>query len=167
MSIYRRLNPRPLVQAGVGLGLLHWANMFNISLTHAKPISSLMSNTKPLSAFDGAIFPNLTLFHSTIGSLQYLSITRPDLSFAVNCVCQFMHRPTTTYWQVVKRILRYLKHTISHGLLLKHSSSTRFGAFFDVDWAGCPDDRKSTSGFCVYLGDNLISWSSKKQPTVA
>ena len=136
-------------------------------MLHAKPISSPMSNAKPLSAFDGAIFPDLTLFRSTIGSLQYLSITRPDLSFAVNRVCQFMHRPTTTHWQAVKRILRYLKHTISYGLLLKRSSSTRLGAFSDADWAGCPDDRKSTSGFCVYLGDNLISWSSKKQPTVA
>ena len=136
-------------------------------MLHAKPISSPMSNAKPLSAFDGAIFPDLTLFRGTIGSLQYLSITRPDLSFAVNRVCQFMHRPTTTHWQAVKRILRYLKHTISYGLLLKRSSSTRLGAFSDADWAGCPDDRKSTSGFCVYLGDNLISWSSKKQPTVA
>ena len=109
-------------------------------MLHAKPISSPMSNAKPLSAFDGAIFPDLTLFRSTIGSLQYLSITRPDLSFAINRVCQSMHRPTITHWQVVKRILRYLKHTISHGLLLKRFASTHLGAFSNADWARCPDD---------------------------
>jgi len=117
------------------IDLLNCTNMLR-----AKPISSPMSNAKPLSAFDGAIFPDLTLFRSTIGSLQYLSITRPDLSFAINRVCQFMHRPTTTHWQVVKRILRYLKHTISHGLLLKRFASTHPGAFSDADWARCPDD---------------------------
>ena len=78
-----------------------------------------------------------------------------------------MHRPTTVHWQAVKRILRYLKHTVSHGLFLRRNSSHHLTAYSDADWAGCPDDRRSTSGFCIYLGSNLISWSSHKQPTVA
>ena len=78
-----------------------------------------------------------------------------------------MHRPTTVHWQAVKRILRYLKHTVSHGLFLRRNSSHHLTAYSDADWAGCPDDRRSTSGFCIYLGSNLISWSSRKQPTVA
>ena len=78
-----------------------------------------------------------------------------------------MHRPTNIHWQAVKRILRYLKHTISHGLLFTKSTSSLLEAYSDADWAGCPDDRKSTDGYCVFLCSNLISWSFCKQPTVS
>jgi hypothetical protein len=102
-----------------------------------------------------------------VGSLQYLSLTRPDLAFVVNNVCQFMHKPSKFHWQVVKRILRYLKHKITHGLLLTLSHVYTLEAFSDADWTGCPDDRKSTGGYCVFLGSNLISWSSTKHPMVS
>jgi hypothetical protein len=102
-----------------------------------------------------------------MGSLQYLSLTRPNLAFAVNRVCQFMHKPSKLHWQAVKRILRYIKHTVSHGLLLTRLNISTLEAFSDADWARCPDDRKSTGGYCVFLGYNLISWSSKKHPTVS
>jgi hypothetical protein len=108
-----------------------------------------------------------SLYRSTVGSLQYLSLTRPDLSFVVNRVCQFMHRPLKPHWQAIKRILRYLQHTVSHGLLLHRSSSNDLQAYSDADWAGCPDDRHSTGAYCVFLGSNLVSWSSRKQPTVS
>lgn len=78
-----------------------------------------------------------------------------------------MHKPSKLHWQAVKRILRYLKHTVSHGLLLTRSNISTLEAFSDADWAGCLDDRKSTGGYCVFLGSNLISWSSKKHPTVS
>jgi hypothetical protein len=73
-----------------------------------------------------------------------------------------MHHPTTLHWQAVKQILLYLKHTVSHGLLMSRSLSLAFTAFSNADWAGCPDDPRFTSGFCIYLGINLISWSSRK-----
>ena len=82
-------------------------------------------------------------------------------------VSQFMHDLRNSHWSVVKRILRYLKSTIDHGLLMKKCTSTQLFAYFDADWAECPDDRKSTSGYCVFLGSNILSWSSKKQPTVS
>jgi len=107
-----------------------------------------------------------SLYRSTVGSLQYLSLTRPDLSFVVNRVCQFMHRPLKPHWQAVKRILRYLQYTLSHGLLL-HRSSSNVLAYSDVDWVGCPDDHPSTGAYCVFIGSNLVSWSSRKQPTVS
>ena len=71
------------------------------------------------------------------------------------------------HWQAVKRILRYLKHTVSHGLFLRRNSTHHLTAYSNADWAGCPNDRCSTSGFCIYLGSNLISWSFRKQPTIA
>lgn len=77
-----------------------------------------------------------------------------------------MHRPLKPHLQAVKRILRYLKHT-PHGLLLHRTSNTKLQAYSDADWAGCPNDRRSTGAFWVFLGLNLISWSSRKQPTVS
>jgi hypothetical protein len=130
------------------------------NMTEAKPVSSPMASSSTLSAFTGVEDP--TLHRSVVGSLQYLSFTRPNLAFAVSRVCQFMHRPTKLHWQAVKRILRYLKHTISHGLLLHKTSSNSLQAYSDADWAGCSDDQHSTDAYCVYLGSNLISWSSHK-----
>ncbi len=75
--------------------------------------------------------------------------------------------PTDEHWGAVKRILRYLKGSVDHGLLISNRSSFELHAYTDADWAGCPDDRRSTSGFCVFLGTNLLSWGSKKQHTVS
>lgn len=151
-----------LTQQRYILDLLQRTNMM-----HAKPMSSPMSAAHTLSLFAGDPLPDATEYRSTVGALQYLSLTRPDISFAVNKVCQFMHRPTIPHWQAVKRILRYLKATLTHGLTLRRTHTTNLEAYSDADWAGCPDDRKSTSGYCVFLGPNLISWSSRKQPTVS
>ena len=98
---------------------------------------------------------------------MFLTLTWPDISFAVNKVCQFLHAPTSTHWTAVKRIVRYIKHTVSLGLQFRRSNSTLVSAFSDADWAGCPDDRRSTGGFCVFFGPNLISWSARKQATVS
>jgi hypothetical protein len=78
-----------------------------------------------------------------------------------------MHSPTSVHWGAIKRILRYLDGTIHHGITLKSVSSFDLHAYSDADWASSLDDRKSTSGFCIYLGSNIISWGSKKQSTVA
>jgi hypothetical protein len=96
-----------------------------------------------------------------------LTLTRPDISFAVNKVCQFLHAPTTVHWAVVKRILRYLKQSTNLGLKISKSSSLLVSAFSDADWADCLDDKRSTGGFAVFLGTNLISWSARKQATVS
>ena len=132
-----------------------------------KPITYPMSTVAPLSKFSGSKFSDPILYRQTVGSLQYFSLTLPDIGFAVSKVSQFMHEPRDVHWIAVKRILRYLKSTVDYGLLIKKCSSSQIYAYSDANWVGCPDDRKSTSGYCIFLGKNLLSWSSKKQPTIS
>jgi histone deacetylase 1/2 len=138
-------------------------------MQHCKSVSTPLSTSEKLSVQDGEQLgpADVTRFCSIVGALQYLTLTRPDISFSVNKVCQFLHSPTTSYWSAVKRILRYLKSTVSTGLKIKRSTSVLVSAFSDADRAGCVDDHRSTSGFAVFLGSNLISWSSRKQVMVS
>jgi histone deacetylase 1/2 len=94
-------------------------------------------------------------------------LTCPDISFAMNKVCQFLAQPTTVHYEAVKRILRYLRGTASSGLLLRKNPSTILNIYTDADWAGCLDDRRSTGSYAIFVGPNLVSWSSRKQPTVS
>jgi hypothetical protein len=117
---------------------------------------------------DGPLFSDPTLYRSFIGALQYLTITQPDITHAVNSVSQFLHSPTDNHYLVAKRILRYVKGTLHFGLNIHPSIAPgALVAYSDADWAGCPDTRRSTSGYSINLGDNLVSWSAKKQPTVS
>jgi histone deacetylase 1/2 len=139
------------------------------NMLQAKGVSTPMVTTEKLSRFDGELLSpaDATRYRSVVGALQYLTLTRPDISFSVNKVCQFLATPTEVHWTAVKRILRYLKQTHSFGLLLQKSSSLLLSGFADADWAWCPDDRRSTGGHAVFLGSNLVAWSSRKQPTVS
>ena len=116
----------------------------------------------------GSPFSNPTLYRSLVGALQYLTITGPDIAHAVNSVSQFLHAPTIDHFLAVKRILLYVKGTLHFGLTFRPSTiPSALVAYSDADWAGCPDTRRSTSGYSIYLGNNLVSWSAKKQPTVS
>ncbi|PNX69458.1 putative copia-type protein, partial [Trifolium pratense] len=129
-----------------------------------------MVNTCRLSKFGTDTMQDASLYRSTVGALQYATLTRPDIAYSVNKVCQFMPHPLESHWKAVKRILRYLKGTIHYGLLLQPSSSSppfSLRAYSDADWATDQDDRRSTSGSCIFFGSNLISWGSKKQQLVA
>jgi hypothetical protein len=140
--------------------------LFRTKFQDVKPISSPATACKKLSLYDGDPLSDPTEFRSVVGALQYLTLTRPNICFAVNQVCQFLHQPTTNHWTAVKRILRYLKDTLDHGLFYQ-PGSLMLEAYSDADYAGCPDDRHSTGGYCVYLSHNPISWSAKKQRTVS
>ncbi|XP_019176083.1 PREDICTED: uncharacterized protein LOC109171511 [Ipomoea nil] len=135
-------------------------------MTDCKPLATPAAVTQPatptLDPFD-----NPTQYRRIVGALQYLTITRPDLSFSVNRLCQFMHSPTQDHWVLLKRVLRYVKGTLDYGLRLSPSSSSAIHAFSNSDWASCTIDRKSTNGYAVFLGTNFISWLSRKQRTVA
>jgi histone deacetylase 1/2 len=159
------------VRNGILLTQEKYANdiLERVGMSQCKPVNSPMSTSEKLSRYEGSILgpKDATNYRSVVGALQYLTLTRPDISFAVNKVCQFLHAPTTVHWAAVKRILRYLKQTTNVGLKIGRSSSLLVSAFSDADWAGCLDDRRSTGGFAVFLGSNLVSWSARKQATVS
>ncbi|GKC42873.1 ribonuclease H-like domain-containing protein [Tanacetum coccineum] len=110
---------------------------------------------------------NPTLYRSLAGSLQYLTFTRPDISYAVQQVCLHMHDLGEPHLSALKRILRYVHGTLHYGLQLFSSSTTNLVAYSNTDWAGCLTTRRSTSGYCAFHGNNLLSWSSKCQPMLS
>ncbi|XP_025636165.1 uncharacterized mitochondrial protein AtMg00810-like [Arachis hypogaea] len=136
-------------------------------MENCKPCQTPLPSSVKFSAFGGSVFKNPKLYRSVVGSLQYLTITRPELAYSVGKVSQFMQTPLDEHWKLVKRMLRYVSGTASFGLHLHKTTIHNIRAYSDSDWGGDPDDRKSTGGFCVFLGENLISWSSKKQGAVA
>ncbi|CAL8084538.1 unnamed protein product [Prunus armeniaca] len=115
---------------------------------------------------DGELLDNPSLYRSIVGALQYLTFSRPDKAYVVNYACQFLQQPTTTHLIAVKRILRYIQGTLDYGIQFT-SGFLELQAYTDADWAGDPNDRKSTSGYVVFLGRNPISWGAKKQTTVS
>nr|GEW37421.1 hypothetical protein [Tanacetum cinerariifolium] len=147
-------------------------------LSNCNPVSSPLVTSSSLSLDDSTAFSNPVKYRQVVGSLQYVTLSRPDIAFVVNKVCQYMHATTENYWSAVKRILRYLHGTVEHGMLICRSSGftlqaftdmlwkgnpvTSLEAFSDADWAGDSDDRPSTGGFAIYLGSNLISWTARK-----
>ncbi|GKC75179.1 ribonuclease H-like domain-containing protein, partial [Tanacetum coccineum] len=116
---------------------------------------------------DGEPASDPTLYRSLAGALQYLTFTRSDLSYAVQQACLYMHDPRDPHFTALKRILCYVRGTLDYGLQLHVSSTTQLTAYTDADWAGCPVTRRSTSGYCMFLGDNLLSWSAKRQITLS
>lgn len=120
-----------------------------------------------LLADSGDVLPNPQSYQRLLGKLIYLTVTRPDITFAVHTLTQFMHKPTTTHMQAAKRVLRYLNGTASQGILLASNSAAEITAFCDSDWGSCPNSRRSTTGYCLLLGESPVSWKSKKQTVVA
>jgi histone deacetylase 1/2 len=175
--------------AMTGMGSLHY--FLGIAVTHdssgmhllqAKYVAEILDNTgmtayksattpvdtsPKLSASAGPPMADPTEYRSLAGALQYLTFTRPDITYAVQQVCLHMHDPRKQHLAAIKRIFRYIKGTLSHGLQLHSSSPASMVIYTDADWAGCPNTRCYTSGFCVHLSGNLVSWSSKRQHTVS
>lgn len=137
------------------------------NMLHAKPVATPLPTHPKLSLNSGSPLPDPREYRQLVGSLQYLALTHPDISYAVNRLSQFMHRPTTDHFQALKRVLRYLSGTLKHGILLRKQSTPALHAYSDADWAGDSDDYVSTNAYIIYLGSNPISWTSKKQKGIA
>ena len=116
-----------------------------------------------LSHLDGTPFSDATIYCQLVSSLVYLNVTRPNMAHAIHLVSQFLAAPYSTHYVAVIHILRYIKGTMFHGLHFSAHSTLDLCAYSDADWAGDPTDRRSTIGFCFFLGDSFISWHSKKQ----
>jgi len=119
----------------------------------------LAKNSEPLQSINH--------YQHLVGKLIYLTITRPDIAYTVSLVSQFMHAPTIFHLSIVKRILCYLKGSIGRGIVMAKNGHTQITGYSDSDWAGNAIDRKSTTGYCMFVNGNLVSWRSRKQHVTA
>ncbi|XP_060202698.1 uncharacterized mitochondrial protein AtMg00810-like [Lycium barbarum] len=139
--------------------------LYKTNMTLVKAVYTPLAQKHGLQEATGSPV-DVSLYKSIVGSLQYLTLTRPDITHAVNLASQFMQNPNSEHLQGVKRILRYVKGTLHHGLRIISQSTCRLYGYSDADWGGCTTTRRSTTSYNIYLGANCISWASKKQSTV-
>ena len=115
---------------------------------------------------EGELFEDPERYRRLVGKLNYLIITHPDIAYSVSIVSQYMSSPTVDHWAVVEHILCYLKGVSRHGILYNNHRHNTLECFTDVDWVGSKEDMESFSGYCVFIGGNLVSRKSKKQGVV-
>lgn len=127
-------------------------------LLGCKPLSVPMKPNVKLSSSTGTALPDASVYRRLVERLLYLTHTRPDITYAVHKLSQYMFVPTDAHLQAAYRVLRYLKNDPSQGLFYSASSPMKLTAYSDADWAACPDSRQSITGYCVFLGDSLVSW---------
>eukprot|EP00253_Pinus_taeda_P028609 PITA_28609 len=133
----------------------------------AKPVCTPMVTRCNLSANDESAAVHQPTYRSMIGSLLYLTGTRPDIMHAVGIVGRFQENPKETHLQAVKRIFKYLQGTQNYGLWYPTNTDLTLHTYTDTDWAGGVEDRKNTSGGAFFMGSRLVSWFSKKQSSIA
>lgn len=136
-------------------------------LTDTTPLKLPMDVHLRLTNDTGVPLKDPHPYQRMLGKLIYLTITRPDICFTVHILAQFMHHPTSSHMEAAVKLLRYINSNPGQGILLASSSAATLQGFCDSDWATCPMTRRSTTGYCVLLGDSPISWKTKKQPVVA
>ncbi|XP_019093329.1 PREDICTED: uncharacterized protein LOC109129522 [Camelina sativa] len=137
------------------------------NMQDAKPVLTPMSSSSQLTVLSGTPLADAKEYRMVVGSLQYLAFTRLDIAFPVNRLSQFMHRPTNLHWQAVKRVLRYLAGTRSHGIFLRRDAPLTIHAFSDVDWGRDKANYVSTNAYIIYFGGSPVFLSSKKQRSVS
>ncbi|XP_059068895.1 secreted RxLR effector protein 161-like [Cryptomeria japonica] len=135
-------------------------------MTDCKPVSTPMETGCKLTKSDDSPEVNQSEYRSMVGSLLYLTASRPDLMHAVCLVSRFQSAPKQSHLIAIKRIFKYIQGTLDFGLWYSRNNDFTLVGFTDADWAGCIDDRKSTSGAAFFLGDRLVAWHSKKQECV-
>ncbi|XP_020266632.1 uncharacterized protein LOC109842134 [Asparagus officinalis] len=136
-------------------------------MNECNPVNTPVAIGMKLSREEDGHFVDSTLFKSLVGSLRYLTITRPDITYGVGLVSRYMETPNESHWLAAKRILRYIKGTLNLGLFYAYDENAQLVGYSDSDWGGDQDERKSTTGYVFYLGSTAFSWTSKKQGVVA
>ncbi|KAH9650410.1 retrovirus-related pol polyprotein from transposon RE2 [Citrus sinensis] len=141
-----------------------------VEMAECKGIDTPMSTGSKLQKIVqgelGYYLEDPTHYRSIVGGMQYLILTRPEIAFAVKKLSQYVAAPTLQHLMACKRVLRYIKATQDYGLKFFREGSLTLTGFTDADWACDLDDRKSVDAYCIYLDNNLISWSSKKQSMI-
>ncbi|XP_072058229.1 uncharacterized mitochondrial protein AtMg00810-like [Arachis hypogaea] len=136
-------------------------------MLEAKPASVPMLYNGKLSKESGTRLPDPLQYRRLLGQLLYLTNTRPDITFAVEKLSQFLDCATDDYYKAPLHILRYIKKFPSKGLFFSSNNDLKLTGYFDLDWATCSGTHRSITGYCFFLGSSLVSWKSKKQTTVA
>jgi len=136
-------------------------------ITGAKPAKFPLPKGLHLLAETGELMTDPGQFRRLIGRLLYLTLTRPDISYSVQHLSQYLEQPRQPHYLAAMHVLRYLKGTINKGLFYPRNNNLKLRAFCDADWGTCKDSVRSLTGFCVFLGSLLVSWKTKKQKTVA
>ncbi|KAE8725434.1 Indole-3-acetic acid-amido synthetase GH3.17 [Hibiscus syriacus] len=136
-------------------------------MLECKSTSTPMEPNIKMCAHEGKDLEDATMYRQLVGSLIYLTLTRPDISYAVGVMSRYMQNPKKPHLEAVRRILRYVKNTIDYGLLYKKGEDCKLVGYCDADYAGDHDTRRSTTGYVFKLGSGTISWCSKRQPTVS
>lgn len=127
-----------------------------------KPCDTPIESNHHMQANESYRLIDVSRYQRLVGKLIYLTLTKPDISYVVGVVSQFMLAPTTRHLEAAYRIVGYLKKSHGQGLLYRKRDDLQVEAFTDADWAGYVDDRRFTSGYCTFIGGNLVSWHSKK-----
>ena len=133
----------------------------------AKPSRFPVEQSLTLTRGDGAELKDASQYRRLVGRLIYLTITRPDLVYAVHILSQFMDTPRQPHLDAAYKVLRYVKQTPGQGIFLPSTGQLELTAYCDADWARCKDTRRSTTGYCIFFGNAPISWKTKKQGTVS
>jgi len=136
-------------------------------MTGCKPAKFPLPQGLKLSSITGPVLDDPEPYRRLIGRLLYLTLTRPDISYAVQHLSQFLRSLAEPHYQAVVHVLRYLKGTVNKGLFYPADCDLCLHAYCDADWGSCRFSARSVTGYCVFLGSSLISWKTKKQKTVA
>ncbi|KAL9244597.1 hypothetical protein vseg_018360 [Gypsophila vaccaria] len=133
----------------------------------SKPAPTPIEQNHGLGMSSSTTLANPEPYRRLVGRLVYLAVTRPDLTYAIHILSQFMHSPKSDHWDAALRVVRYLKGTPGQGIQFRDDAPLQLARWCDSDWAACPTTRRSLTGWIVFLGSSIVSWKTKKQPTVS
>ena len=160
-----------IARSGVGISVCRKKYALEIledsGLLASKLAKFPMEQNLKLSKDEGVLLSDSTSYKRLVGRLIYLPITKPDLAFSIQILSQFMDKPRQPYLNAAHQVLRYMKNSPAQGLIFSSKLDFHLKAFSDLDSIGCLDTQRSITGFCVFLGDSLVYWKSKKQQIVS